>query len=244
MEKVLAEIKKFITKPVTNLMEKEQNETIKVSSIKALVVALVTALAFILIMVGVIESTFNAYSGLAKLGGTDSFNQAKSLAYAGADLFGWFIKVFFGIIILVAVVAGVLFVVSKLLKVKKEFKNSLALAANYSIYLGVGTILYSILAFIYAPLAAGVLIIISLLSSYALKYAYKNSLGDGIDDDKLAIYATLVVGVVTIVAAIIVGGIVSSSMMSLSGSSLNSLTGSGSRSNSLNSLNSLKDLLK
>ena len=74
-----------------------------------------------------------------------------------------------------------------------------------------------------------------------MKYAYKNSLGDGIDDDKLAIYATLVVGVVTIVAAIIVGGIVSSSMMSLSGSSLNSLTGSGSRSNSLNSL---KDLLK
>ena len=243
MEKVLNEVKMFITKPVTNLMQKEQNEEIKVSAIKTLVISVVTALVFVLFIIATIESTLKAYTGLSLLGGLDKLNQMKSAAYASADLFGWFIKAFIGTIALVAIVAAVLFVVAKILKVNKEFKNSLALAANYAIYLAVGFVFYYLFSLFAAPVGTGILVIIAVFSSYAIKYAYKNSLGEGIDDDKLTIVATIVVSIVTIVSGIIVGGMITSYYMSLLGSASGSL--SGSSSNSINNaLNSLTDLLK
>ncbi len=246
MDKVLNEIKMFITKPVTNLMKKEQEEEIKVSAIKTLVVALVAALIFVLVMIGVIEASLKAYSTFSLFGGADALNQAKSAAYAQADLFGWFIKIFLAVIVAVVVIAGVLFIVAKLLKVNKEFKNSLALAANYAIYLAVGFVFYYIFSLFAAPVAGGILIVVSIFASYAIKYAYKNSLGEGIDDDKLTIFATIVVSVVTIVVAIILGGMIYSSYASIMSGASSSITKPSSRNvnDALNSLNSLTDLLK
>ncbi len=223
MDKVLNEIKLFITKPVSNLMEKEKNEETKVSCIKTLVVAAVVALIFILIIMGAIESTFKMSGlGFSSAKSLESLNQAKNAAYANADLFGWFIKVFFIMIATVAIVAVVFFAVAKLLKVKKDFKNSLALAANYSIYIAIALVLYYLLALMSPMVGAGAALFASLFASYAVKYAYKNSLGNEVDDDKLTIFATLVVGVITIVVALIVGNIITSSFASMSMKSLGS----------------------
>ena len=226
MDKVLNEIKLFITKPVTNLMEKEKNEETKVSGIKALVVSLVVALIFMLLIISTIEASFKTVGGLS-LSSTkslESLNQAKSAAYASADLFGWFIKAFFIMVVAVAVIAVVFFVVAKLLKIKKDFKNSLALAANYSIYIAVALVVYYLLAFMSPTVAGGAALFVSLFSSYAVKYAYKNSLGNEVDDDKLTIFATLVVGVITIVVCLILGNMVVSSIGTMTTKSLGGYT--------------------
>lgn len=221
MDKVLNEIKLFITKPVTNLVEKENKEETKVSCIKALVVSLVVALVFMLIIMGTIEATFKvAGLGLSSTKSLESLNQAKSAAYASADLFGWFIKVFFIMIATVAVIAAVFFVVAKLLKVNKEFKNSLALAANYAIYIAVALVVYYLFSLMSPTVGAGAAVFVTLFASYAIKYAYRKSLGNEVDDDKLTIFATLVVGVITIVVGIILGNIISASVLSMSSKSL------------------------
>lgn len=242
MEKVLDEVKKFITKPVTNLMEKEQNEEYKVSIIKAVVSAAVVALILIFAIMSGVDAGIKSYAG--SYNGPE-IEAAKNLIYQQLNLFGLFFQVlaiFAGITLGVALV---LFVVAKLMKVEKTFKNSLALAANYSIYTAVAMLVYYLLQFINVYVAVGVTLLIGSFASYALKYAFKNSLG-AVDDDKLVMFASVVVTVITIVGAIIlynvIVGIGTSIMSSIYNMNSSSLYNSYNTYNSMNNLNSINSL--
>ena len=224
MEKVLEEVKKFVTKPVTNLMEKEQNEEYKISGIKALVSAAVIALILIFVIMSGIDAGIKA--SVSSYASAETINAAKDAVYQHLNLFGLFFQILAITAGAIVGVAIVLFAVSKLMKVEKTFKNSFALAANYAIYAAVEVLVYYLLQFINQQVAIGVTLLVTTFSSYALKYAFKNSLGT-VDDDRLTIIASVVVTVITIVGAIIlyniVLGTVTSMMMGTATSSYNSL---------------------
>ena len=218
---MLEELLGLFTYPVTTFQKKAQEKNIKKEAIIALVVTIVIALSTILSMyltatraVNKVYKSYKSYSEKYSYSQItkEEYKEQKKAAKKSALEYIEFTKTFFrtaGIVLVsIALIAGMLYVISRLVKSPKDYLELLSYSNSAFMIYTIGFILNIVLSFIYTPLGiivqAGTLI----LALIALANAFKDSLQLE-DSNKLVIYSTIVITVVFAVLVLIVSKYIS-----------------------------------
>lgn len=209
-------ILEYLKHPVTTLIEKAEQEDIKKGGIKLAIISGVMSLVGIITKVQSILSKYSKDGTYASWYGEEALAEAKSEAFKDAELFATFFKTWVIYAVVIAVVALILFIIAKIVKSEKSYANTLSMTTNAIGVCVVADIVGKIVALLYAPLGAIIMLAAVVYASYALMYAFKDSLGD-VDVNKLVLVTTAVIVVIVVIAALIISNQIKSSLGSLSG---------------------------
>ncbi len=195
MEKVLDILKgllagfvELIMHPVSKVTETVQKEDIKKGAIKAVILAAVLAVVNVLSRIRIIHIFITT-------------SKAKDSAMDDLNAFVTILKMFGIYLLIIAAIALVLFIISKLVKDQKSFPYTLSMTVNSGIVYTVGATLGLILSF-WTPLSILVISIAALHSGLTLLVSFMSSLAN-VDTDRLILVAVVVLAIVAIVVAII-----------------------------------------
>ena len=175
--------------PVTNTLQKAQNAETKAEVIRLVILSAITSLITIIQSIIVIL-TMKYYKFDDKL---EMIKKAK--------LISTFFWTFVVLAIIIAVIALIMFVVSKLVKDKKNYSITLSMVNNVFIYYLLGNVVNCILSFIYAPLGEIVMLATIIFAAYTLVLAFRESLMIE-NSDKFVLFTVMTI-MIAIVAVII-----------------------------------------
>lgn len=195
-------IKKQLLNPVTSTINSAKEEDLKKGAIK---LAIISAVMSLVNVISTIASIFSRYSSKGFYGSfydKDTLKEKKWDAIKDAELFGAFFKVFLVVAAVIAVMALVLWIISKLVKNPKKYEETLSMINNFMITIVAGIVLKMLISLIYAPLGILVMIVISIYAGYTLIYSYRDSL-EVENTDKLVLVTTGVFTALIIVAIIL-----------------------------------------
>lgn len=224
--------------PVTTFEKRAEERNIKKEAIIAAIIAVVIAVLTVL----------TSYIGISKIvnkkyKSVDDYNDNlysweeeitksefkelkkdyKSDLLEDAGLVAKFFKTLAITVVAIAVVAGILFVIARMVKSPKDYIEMLAMSNSAFIIYLIGFILNVIFSYIYAPIGAVLFVAALIFAIIALANAFRESIQVE-DINKLVIYSSIVLTVVFAILVIIAMSYVNSLTSSLSG--LSSLTSS------------------
>lgn len=191
-----------IKNPVTTIIERAEKEDIRKGAIKAVILSLVIALVNLISTVVSIISKFTRKDFWYKNYTSSQLWEKRFEAMGKAELFSSFFKSFIIALIAIAVVAGILFLIAKIVKSKKSYDKMLSIVNNVVVISIVGSILKLILSFIYEPLALLVMFAISVYAFFSLIFAFRDSL-EIENANTLVLATTAVLSIVAIIIVII-----------------------------------------
>lgn len=142
--------------------------------------------------------------------------EMRSKAFEDAELISTFFKTWLIYAAIIAVGALILYIIAKFVKSEKSYASTLSMTNNAAGVCVVANIIGKLASLIYAPLGIIIVFASAVYASYALLYAFKDSLGD-VDVDNLVIVTTIVMVVIVVIAALIISNQLKSSLGSLSG---------------------------
>jgi len=209
-------ILEYLKHPVTTLIEKAEQEDIKKGGIKLAIISGVMSLMGVITKVQSIFSKYSKDGSYASWYGEEGLAEARSEAFKEAELIGTFFKTWLIYAAVIAVVALILFIIAKILKSEKSYASTLSMSTNSIGLVVVANIVGELVALLYAPLGAVIMLAAVIYASYALIHAFRDSLGD-VDVNKLVLVTTAVIVVIVIIAALIISNQIKSSLGSLSG---------------------------
>ena len=188
--------------PVTTMIEKSKQEDIKKGAIKALIMSVILALLNVLTQfVSIIKSVskksyyYDDYT-------SSQIWEKRMDKLKDAELFSGFFKQIVIYIIIIAVIAGILLIITKLLKNQKKYEEMLSLVNNTFLLYTIGTILRVIISLIYQPLGMLVMFAIVVYSILTLINAFRDILED-VESDSLVLVSTGVMVAVLVIAVIL-----------------------------------------
>lgn len=218
---MLGELLGLFKSPVTVFTKRSEERNIKkegiITAVIVLVISLITILTTYLGVVKVLNKTYksvkdynNKYS--YKEVTTTEFKELKKEAKENLLENIKFTKIFFktaGITLLtVVVVAGILFIISRMVKSPKDYIEMVAMTnCAFEIYL-IGFILNAIFEYIYVPV--GIILFISLIIFAIIALA--NSFRENIeieDPNKLVIFSGIVLAIVVAILVLIANNYIS-----------------------------------
>ena len=188
--------------PVTTMIEKSKQEDIKKGAIKALIMSVILALLNVLTQfVSIIKSVskksyyYDDYT-------SSQIWEKRMDKLKDAELFSGFFKQIVIYIIIIAVIAGILLIITKLLKNQKKYEEMLSLVNNTFLLYTIGTILRVIISLIYQPLGMLVMFAIVVYTILTLINAFRDILED-VESDSLVLVSTGVMVAVLVIAVIL-----------------------------------------
>lgn len=208
-------ILEYLKHPVTTLIEKSEQEDIKKGGIK---LAIISGIMSIVGIITKVQSIFSTYSKDGYYGSwytDEQLAEARSEAFKEAELIGSFFKTWLIYAAVIAVVALILFIIAKIVKSEKSYASTLSMTNNTVGVVVIANVVNMLVSLVYAPLGAIILFAAVVYSSYALIYAFRDSLGD-VDVNKLVLVTTAVIVVIVVVAVLIISNQLKSSLGSLS----------------------------
>jgi len=140
---------------------------------------------------------------------------AKSEALEDAELVGSFFKTLAITVVAIAVVAAILFVISRMVKSPKDYIEMLAMSNSAFIIYLLGFLLNAIFSYIYAPIGVVLFGATLIFAVIALANAFRESI-EVEDTNKLVIYSSIVLSVVFAILVIIAVSYVKASLGGLS----------------------------
>lgn len=222
--------------PVTTLTKKAEERNIKKEAIIAAIIAVVIAVVTVLTSyIGIVKKVNKKYKSL------DDYNDSlysweeeitksefkeikkeyKSDLLEDAGLVGSFFKTLAIAVVAIALVAGILFIISRMVKSPKDYIELFAMTNGaFMIYI-LGYILNVIFMYIYSPIGIILLMSALIFAIIALSTAFRESI-EVEDTNKLVIFSSIVLAVVFAILVIIVMSYINSLTSSLS--SLSSLS--------------------
>lgn len=200
--------------PVTSTINRSKEETIKKGLIKLLILSAIFA---IINVINTLSSIFSKYSskGWYSYLDKDVLKERRWEAIKDAGLIGAFFKTVLIIAVVIGVVAFLLWVISKIVKCKKEYSETLSMTNNFMTIIAAGSILNLIISLIFAPLGLILMFMISIYAGYTLIYAYRDSL-EIENADKLVIVTTGVFTVILVIVIILLCAIIGVSLKNIS----------------------------
>lgn len=232
-EELLGIVDLFKT-PVTTFTKRAEERKVKkeviIAGIIAVVVALVTILTTYMGVMKVVNKTYksledyndNLYSWeeeISKSEFKELKKEAKEEALEDLELGKTFFKTLLTTVISIALIAAILFVISRMVKSPKDYIEMLSMANSAFIIYFLGFLLNTIFSYIYAPIGVIVMAGATIFAVIALASAFRESIQVE-DENKLVIYSSIVLTVVVAVLVIIAMNYINS-ILSLS--SLSSL---------------------
>lgn len=224
--------------PVKTFTKRAEERNIKKEAIIAAVIAVVIAIVTVLTSyIGISKTVNKKYKSL------DDYNDSlysweeeitksefkelkkdyKSDLLEDTGLVGSFFKTLAITVVAIAVVAAILFVISRMIKSPKDYIEMLAMSNSAFIIYLLGFLLNAIFAYIYAPIGAVLLVAALIFAVIALANAFRESI-EVEDTNKLVIYSSIVLAVVFAILVIIAVSYINSVTSSLSAlSSLSSM---------------------
>ncbi len=201
--------------PVTTLTKKAEERNIKKELIIALVIVLIIAILSTLTSYISISKTVNKmyssldeynedhpYSELTRSEFKEEKKDYKDKLLDRAELVGGFFKTLAVSAVSIALVAGILFVIARMLKSPKDYLELFAMTNGaYMIYI-LGFVLNVIFMYIYSPIGIILQMATLIFAIIALANAFRESLQVE-DPDKYAIYSSIVLIVVFTILLII-----------------------------------------
>ena len=213
---MLGELLGLFTYPVTTFQKKAEEKNIKKEAIIALVLAVVIALSTILNLYILATKTVNkyyksykkyseeySYLNISK----DEYNKEKKeakkelLKSLGVTAENFF-KTAGIALVAIALVAGMLYVISRLVKSPKDYLELLSYSNSAFMIYVIGYIISILIALIYSPLGTIISFGVFVFALIALANAFKDSLQLE-DINKLVIFSAIVVTVVFAVLLLI-----------------------------------------
>ena len=223
---MVQEVLGLFMKPVTTAKERADAKNIKKEAIIALILAVIIGLSTILsLYIGGIKAVNTTYKSLKSYNkkqyrevSEEEFKElkkeAKEAALENIKFGKIFFKVSFYSLLANAILAGILFLISVLIKSQIDFAAALSITNSSYIFSVCGLILYLIFSFIYSPIGVVCAMILSIYGFFTLLETYKECI-TVTDPDKFIQISTAVVGVVYIILYIIIVHYVSSLVSSL-----------------------------
>ncbi len=202
--------------PVTSLIKKAEERNLKKELITALVIVLIIAvLSTLTSYISIIKKVntrypsleeYNEdhpYSELTKSEFKEEKKEYKSDLLEDAELVGGFFETLAISAVSIAVVAGILFVIARMVKSPKDYLELFAMTNGAFMIFILGYILDVIFSYIYSPIGVVLQAATLIFAIIALANAFKESIQVE-DTDKLVIYSSIVLTVVFVVLMIIV----------------------------------------
>lgn len=235
---MIGELLGLFKTPVTTFTKRAEERNIKKEAIIAAIIAVVIAVVTVLTSyIGISKTVNKKYKSLddyndklysweeelTKSEFKEKKKEAKSDLLEDANLVGSFFKTLAITVVAIAVVAAILFVISRMVKSPRDYIEMLAMSNSAFIIYLLGFLLNAIFAYIYAPIGVVLLGAALIFAVIALANAFRESI-EVEDTNKLVIYSSIVLAVVFAILVIIAVSYINSAVSSLSAlSSLSSM---------------------
>lgn len=211
---MFSNILEYIKHPVTSTLNKLEQENLKSSGLKSLIISGLIALISVIATYISITSLYSADSWYANYYSEAQLRKMRIEAIEDAQLFTNFFKITIMVLIVIAVVALILYIIAKILKSSLEYKDVLSLINSVLLVTIIGIILSILLAKIYEPLGAILLYATSIYTSLTFINAYRDALY--IEDvDKLVLVSTIVFVIVMIILSLLISNSLSNLFSSI-----------------------------
>lgn len=210
---MINELLDLFKKPVTSITKRAEEKNIKKEAITAAIIAVVVALVTLLTSYIGISKTIKKrypsleeynedhyYSQLTKEEFKEAKKEYKSGLMENAKLGGAFFETLATVAVAICVIAGMLYIISRMVKSPKDYTDMIAMTNGAFIMYLVGFLLNTIFSYIYIPIGIILLVASVVYAIISLCNAFKESI-EVEDIDKLSIYSSIVI---TIVFAILV----------------------------------------
>ena len=211
------ELLELFKTPVTTIKKRAEEKNIKKEAIIALIIAAIIAISSILTTYITITKTVNkVYNSFEDYKKSYSWNEDLTKAefkkmkkeykkglFEDAELIEVFFKTLAITAIAIAVVAGILFVISRTVKSPKEYIEMISMANSAFIIYLAGLIVQTIFSFIYDPIGIIILGGATMFAIIALANAFKESI-EVEDTNKLVICSGIVLTIVYAILIILV----------------------------------------
>ena len=228
-EELLGIVDLFKT-PVTTFVKRAEERNIKkegiIAGIIAVVLALVTILTAYMGAMKIINKTYksldkyndSAWEEVTKSEFKELKKEAKEEALEDLELGKTFFRQIITTVIAIALIAGILFVIARMVKSPKDYIEMLSMTNSaYIIYL-IGFLLNTLFSYIYAPIGSIAFAGAAIFAIIALANSFREVI-EVEDPNKLVICSsivlTIVVAVLVIIAMSYLNSLISSSGLSL-----------------------------
>ena len=199
---MLNKVLDVVKNPVTNIIEKSEKVEMKKEVIKVAIMSLIISLINLISTVISIITKFTRKDFWYKNYSSSELWEKRFEAMGKEELFSSFFKSFIITLIAIAVIAGILFLIVKIVKSKKSYAKMLSIVNNVVIISVVGSVLKLVLSFIYEPLALFVMFGVSVYAFFSLIFAFRDSL-DIENANALVLATTVVLSIVLVIIVII-----------------------------------------
>ena len=197
-ENVLEKIKH----PVTTIIEKSEQEDLKKGGIKLAILSGIMSLLNVITSIMSIISKYSKDSYWYSSYSSSELWDKRWAAIKDAELFGTFFKSWMIFAIVIAIGAGILFIIAKFVKSPKEYPSTLSMVNNTITLYVIGSVVNIILSFIYAPLGLLVSYTVIIYAFFSLINAFRDTL-DIESTDSLVLVTTGVLVAVLVIAIVL-----------------------------------------
>lgn len=226
------EVLELFKTPVTTMQKRAQERNVKKEIITGAIIAAILAIVTVITSyITVMKSVNKVYSSLEKYNKKYSYStvtkeefkemkkEAKENAFEDVELGKKFFRTLGISAVSIILVAGILFVISRMVKSPKDYIELIAMTNGaYIIYI-LGFLLNIVFSYIYAPVGIILLVGLFVYALISLCNAFKDSLQIE-DSDKLSMYSAIILTVVFAILVIIVMSYIKSLTSTLGGLSL------------------------
>lgn len=217
--------------PVTTFTKRAEERNIKKEAIIAAVITVVIAIVTVLTSyIGISKTVNKKYKSLndyndslysweeevTKSEFKELKKEYKSDLLEDANLVGSFFKTLAITVVAIALVAGILFVIARMVKSPKDYIEMLSMSNSAFVIYLIGFLLNTIFSYIYAPIGVILFAAALIFAIISLSTAFRESI-EVEDINKLVVYSSIVLAVVFAILVIIIMSYVNSLTSSLSG---------------------------
>lgn len=213
---MFSEVLELFKTPVTAMKKRAEERNVKKEVITGVIIAVVLAIVTLITSyIAVMKSINKVYSSVEKYNKKYSYTEvtkeefkelkkeAKEKAFEDVPLVKNFFKTLAISVVSIALVGGILFVISRMVKSPKDYIELIAMTNGaYIIYL-LGFLLNTIFSYIYAPIGIILLVGMFVYALISLCNAFRDSI-EVDNSDKLSMYSAIVLTVVFAILVIIV----------------------------------------
>lgn len=222
------EILELFKTPVTALSQRAQERNVKKEVITGAIIAVIIAVVtLITTYIGIMKPINKTYSSLEEYNDTYSYykdltkeefkaakKEAKEEALENAELAGSFFRTLAISAVSILLVAGILFIIARMVKSPKDYIELVAMTNGAYIMYVVGFLLNTIFSYIYIPVGIIILVGMFMYALISLCNAFRDSL-EIENSDKLSMYSTIVLTIIFTVLVIIVTKYINSMYLDL-----------------------------
>ena len=190
-----------IKTPVSTIVTKSQEETLKKGIIKALIISVIMSLLAILTRFIVIVKSVDKNSFWVEKTNQELW-ELRWEKVKNAKLFSSFFNEIILFIAIIAIIAFVIFIIAKILKNEKEYTTTLSITNNIMCISIAGNICGMLLSLIYAPIGIFVNLLFLIYGGLTLVYSVREIL-DMSNTDSIVLISTLTIIVTMIIVTFI-----------------------------------------